>query len=250
MVQSYSSNPKRPAKGQIGDRFGHWELIGFERSSKRNKLMYLCRCDCGTTRALQPGALFGCMTTSCGCSRVAIPPAPPMPTVSGIEFKTLEQYPGYAFGSDGSVWGCRARVVGRERGRWTKIRGAKDKNGYLRITITSKGDSKTIKIHTLILEAFTGPRPPGGVSRHLDGNPANNVPSNLVWGTPVENQQDSILHRTHAGLRKRGRIDEDADAMKVHVFEWVSSIMRSPLGRDSLADTLDKLGYRLARKTT
>jgi hypothetical protein len=34
------------------------------------------------------------------------------------------------------------------------------------------------------------------VCRHFDGNQANNHVSNLVWGTPRENQNDRIRHGT------------------------------------------------------
>ena len=50
------------------------------------------------------------------------------------------------------------------------------------------------KIHTLVLEAFVGPRPRNMECRHLDGNPENNAISNLRWGTWAENHQDALGH--------------------------------------------------------
>jgi hypothetical protein len=44
--------------------------------------------------------------------------------------------------------------------------------------------------------------------------------------------------------------DEESQTMNQHVREWISSIMQSPLGIDSIASALDELGYRLAEKCT
>lgn len=63
-------------------------------------------------------------------------------------------------------------------------------------------------VHSLVLEAFTGPCPEGMEARHLDDNPTNNRLENLVWGTRSENSQDAIRNDRHfyAGLThcKRG----------------------------------------------
>lgn len=63
-------------------------------------------------------------------------------------------------------------------------------------------------VHSLVLEAFIGPCPPGMEARHLDDDPTNNNLSNLVWGTRSENSGDAIRNdkHFHAGLThcKRG----------------------------------------------
>lgn len=69
---------------------------------------------------------------------------------------------------------------------------------YLAVELTSFQKSKTIKIHTLVLLAYVGPRPEGFVCRHLDGNPRNNHISNLKWGTYKENAADRTLHDRRA----------------------------------------------------
>lgn len=61
--------------------------------------------------------------------------------------------------------------------------------GYPAVSIPER-----VCIHTLVCEAWYGPRPDGMVCRHLDGNPTNNTPDNLRWGTPKENSQDTLRH--------------------------------------------------------
>lgn len=56
---------------------------------------------------------------------------------------------------------------------------------------------KTYCVHRLVLLAFVGPRPHGLQTRHLDGDRTNNRLSNLVYGTPLENQADKNSHGTH-----------------------------------------------------
>jgi hypothetical protein len=65
-------------------------------------------------------------------------------------------------------------------------------------------------IHSLVLEAFVGPRPPGSVTRHLNGCPDDNRLENLAWGTHSENILDMDRHgRMHHGsAHKLARLRE------------------------------------------
>jgi hypothetical protein len=80
-------------------------------------------------------------------------------------------------------------------------------NGYR----TVKVGGQTIRHHTLVAETFVGQRPPGQGVRHLDGNPANDDPSNLAWGTQGENMADTVAHgRSTRGARNRhNKLTED-----------------------------------------
>ena len=55
---------------------------------------------------------------------------------------------------------------------------------------------RTKRVHTLVAEAFVGPRPSGHVVRHLDGSRDNNNRDNLTYGTQADNVQDAIKHGT------------------------------------------------------
>lgn len=66
--------------------------------------------------------------------------------------------------------------------------------GHCFVTLCNSAGHHRRKVHTLVLEAFVGPCPPGLLCRHLDGNAGNNKLSNLRWGTPAENEADKLRH--------------------------------------------------------
>jgi hypothetical protein len=120
------------------------------------------------------------------------------------EFRKIEKYPGYWADSEGNIWSSK-RQVGRKDGKGTdtvieekplrKFSPSMNHWGYLNATIRNDGKQKTIRVHTLVLLAFHGPKPfDNAVCRHLDGNKLNNRPQNLKWGTAKENAQDMIEH--------------------------------------------------------
>lgn len=57
-------------------------------------------------------------------------------------------------------------------------------------------------VHSLVLETFVGPRPPGMEARHVNDDPTDNRLENLCWGTRSENSHDAIRNERHfhAGL--------------------------------------------------
>ena len=69
--------------------------------------------------------------------------------------------------------------------------------------IDGKGQ-KTIYIHTMVAKLFISERPDGMVIRHLDGNRFNNKVTNLAYGYPEQNYEDSKKHGTFKGS-KNGR---------------------------------------------
>lgn len=96
----------------------------------------------------------------------------------------------------------RVRSLDRITDRGRKWRGrmmtaAAMPRGYLTVSLWREGKQYTRLIHRLVLSTFIGPPPDGTEALHADGNPANNVLSNLSWGTHSENQLDQIEHGTH-----------------------------------------------------
>jgi len=65
--------------------------------------------------------------------------------------------------------------------------------GYYRIGI-HVGTSVSVSLHSIIMAAFVGPRPPNTEILHRDGDPSNNELANLRYGTHEENTQDWMRH--------------------------------------------------------
>ena len=82
--------------------------------------------------------------------------------------------------------------------------------GYKRVMLWVMGSAKQVFIHTLVLEAFVGPRPSGAQVAHADGSKDNNELDNLRWATPSENQADREKHgtgRVGKGSYQKNRFD-------------------------------------------
>jgi hypothetical protein len=77
------------------------------------------------------------------------------------------------------------------------LKPAMDKDGYARVILhMDNGKRKAFRVCRLIAEVWHGPPTLKQVVRHLDGNNQNDSASNLKWGTPKENSNDSKLHKT------------------------------------------------------
>lgn len=77
--------------------------------------------------------------------------------------------------------------------------GRNSSSGHLHVILEGRND-KTI--HSLVLEAFVGPRPDGLMARHLDDDPTNNHLHNLTWGTRSENSNDAVKNGRHWQVNK------------------------------------------------
>lgn len=115
-------------------------------------------------------------------------------------FRVIPGFPRYAINEHGTILSiCSPSGRGKDR-PWENARTVTHvvrPKGYHVISLCgANGDKRIRTVHVLVLEAFVGPCPDGMQCRHIDGNPANNHISNLVWGTSLENNRDKILHGT------------------------------------------------------
>ncbi len=78
------------------------------------------------------------------------------------------------------------------------LKGCRKGAGYRQIRLPNR---KRVGIHALVLETFVGPRPPGMMPCHSDGDPANNRLDNLRWDTMSANMHDAVHHGTHGRAR-------------------------------------------------
>lgn len=74
--------------------------------------------------------------------------------------------------------------------------------GRVGFPLKRDGQKTSKRVSVLVLTAFVGPRPPGYVGCHNDGDPTNNRLSNLRWDTQSANVRDAVRHGTHSETRK------------------------------------------------
>jgi len=76
------------------------------------------------------------------------------------------------------------------------------KTGYPFVNLCIQGKKKNRTVHSLVAEAFIGPRPEGAEVCHNDGIKTNNHVDNLRYGTSRENELDKVRHGTHYSAAK------------------------------------------------
>lgn len=122
--------------------------------------------------------------------------------VADVEYRTLAEFPGYRFGSDGTVWSCFTHGYRRAIGpKWnprkTKVN---PRTGYMEVILTTwvRGfkERRTCRVHLLIAEVFHGPCPDGLEACHDNGNRTDNRSDNLRWDTRKNNHADKHRHGT------------------------------------------------------
>lgn len=123
--------------------------------------------------------------------------------------RSLDRIIEYVDGRSGNV--CLSRRNGRVLRPYTAP------TGYQHVNLNHNG-SRTV--HSLVAEAFIGPRPDDMETRHINGHASDCRVTNLVYGTRSENSEDSKRHGTHfhAGLTvcKRGHdLTDPANMQKV-----------------------------------
>jgi hypothetical protein len=118
----------------------------------------------------------------------------------------------------------------------------KEKSGYLCVGLyDGTGKSTTLRIHTLVANAFIGPRPSDQHEvAHRDGNRANNYRRNLRWATRAENMEDAARH----GTIRRGENHSEAKLTDVIVKECRRMFAN---GDKTIADLANK--YGISRRT-
>jgi hypothetical protein len=92
--------------------------------------------------------------------------------------------------------GLEASDDGRIRRDGVELPQYKHPGGYRKVQVAQSGHNSHLYVHRLVALAFIG-QPTGPLVRHLDGNPAHNVPANLAWGNTSENLKDAVAHGTY-----------------------------------------------------
>jgi hypothetical protein len=154
----------------------------------------------------------------------------------------LEQF--YAVSSSGNVkrLAHENTVTGHPNPKYTIARlperilnPTSGKNGYYSVVLKKR----RYYVHTLVLEAFVGPRPSGLIACHGPAGRRVNTPDNLSWGTYSQNAGIDMIRD---GTIKRGEKAPTAKLTEADV-----SFIRKNAGKITHQSMADKLG--VARTT-
>lgn len=85
-----------------------------------------------------------------------------------------------------SIVAAPARIGGHRRVR-ARVLSPMRVGGYPAVSLSKQGVVKKMRIHTLVAEAFLGPRPAGLAVNHIDGRKPNNRATNLEYVTYAVN---------------------------------------------------------------
>lgn len=117
-------------------------------------------------------------------------------------------YPGYSATDDCKIISHRRKGTGTQRGSVPcidlsfsfELKQQETGKGYMNVGIMlPTGKAGSVGVHRLVSDAFHGPCPNGLQVRHLNGNPKDNRPNNLRYGTAKENADDRMKHGTYLG---------------------------------------------------
>lgn len=119
-----------------------------------------------------------------------------------MNWKKIKGFEGVYEVSDSGVIRSVDRYVSHSKGRQLKkgkiIKSFKNQNGYLLVTLQSKGIRKAFQVHRLVCHAFNKNPLNKPQVNHIDGDKLNNKISNLEWCTASENMK----HAYDNGLKK------------------------------------------------
>lgn len=106
---------------------------------------------------------------------------------------------------------------GRSFVREERFLAPKPKQGYPAVNLTFRG---AVCIHTLVAEAFLGPRPENARTvNHKDGDKLNNAASNLEWASYAENNRHARLNKLNKQHAERCNLtmfgDDKIDAIRL-----------------------------------
>lgn len=81
---------------------------------------------------------------------------------------------------------------GSSRPRRGQILKPRLRSGYISVHLSRLGIAVDRTVHSLVMEAFSGPRPDGMQVRHGNGDRTDSRLSNLSYGTQSDNEQDKL----------------------------------------------------------
>jgi len=117
------------------------------------------------------------------------------------------------------------------------------RKGYLRVNLYRDKKNNFKTVHSLVLEAFVGPRPCGLQGAHLNNEKTDNRVSNLKWVTCKEN----IAHKEIHGTVVRGARHWCAKLTQDKADEIRRLYKRKSPGRSNILELSEK--FKISKST-
>lgn len=152
-----------------------------------------------------------------------------MSEIKVIEWKDVPGYEMYQVSNIGGL--VRHKIHGIKKQQYSS-------DGYPMVKLWSQKTKKCphLKIHTIVMMAFVGPRPLRMETGHIDGDKTNNDLSNLKYCTTKENAQDKLKHGS-------GPIGERSPKAKLSAKQVLEIRERVKIGHKGKSNT-----YALAKE--
>lgn len=136
-----------------------------------------------------------------------------------IEYwKFIPGYEGYMVSDQGRVKSLNYNHTGKEQ----ILRPAKDKDGYLQVTLFKDGKRKYLRVHRLVWEVFNGPIPPGMQVNHINEDKTDCRLENLNLLSPKANTNWGTGNRRRA--KTLSKMVEQHTLDGTHICTWFSTI--------------------------
>ena len=100
--------------------------------------------------------------------------------------------------------GYQVSNLGRVRRNGKILKNQIDRYGYHRIWLREGNKRKFKTVHSVVAEAFIGPRPDGAEIAHINEDKSNNSVANISYVTPSENRHHSVVNGTVAAGERHG----------------------------------------------
>lgn len=135
-------------------------------------------------------------------------------------WKEIKDYPGYEVSNLGNVKGKRLKKIMKQQ---------PNQKGQVTVLLSSNGLDKRILVSRLVAKSFVeNPKPNEyNVVMHKDDNQANNISSNLMWGTQKMNLHDMI----DKGRSKRILTDDDVLFIRNNHYKVKNQYEKIPAGK-------------------
>lgn len=131
------------------------------------------------------------------------------------EWRPVAGFPDYEVSNLG-------RVLSHKGGVAHLLKPFDKRGGYLEVNLCRDSIKHRHSLHGLVAEAFHGPRPAGAWVLHNDGDPKNNIASNLRFGSPSENCYDAVRHGVHPMAKKTHCVNGHAfDEVNTQLYRGV-----------------------------